>query len=139
MIETTSQGEPTLLIAMSDQQCLLRLSQQGKILQKVELPGGNPRQIRSRGGHSFVAHLGDNWPKDRNARGFVSVLDAGLRVVSNVGGSPPQYDGSGVLAGMAHAGETFMHPHDLALDGEESLYVAQFASGQTPPIKLERV
>ena len=139
MIENPAEGEPTLLIAMSDQQCLLRLSQQGKILQRLELPGGNPRQIRSRGAHSFVAHLGDNWPKDRNARGFVSVLDARLRVVSNIGGTPPVYDDSGALAGMRHEGETFMHPHDLAIDGEESLYVAQFASGQTPPVKLERV
>ena len=40
---------------------------------------------------------------------------------------------------MAHREELFQHPHDLAVDAEGSLYVAQFASGQTYPLKLERV
>jgi hypothetical protein len=40
---------------------------------------------------------------------------------------------------MAHREEVFRHPHDIAVDSEGSLYVAQFASGRTHPIKLERV
>jgi hypothetical protein len=103
------------------------------------LPGGNPRQIRRVGDHYFVAHLGDNWPKDRNCRGFVSVLDSSLRVVSNVGGKAPEYGSDGQLRPMAHREELFQHPHDLAVDAEGSLYVAQFASGRTYPIKLERM
>jgi hypothetical protein len=134
----TAQGA-NLLIAMSDQQHLLRLSQTGEKLGKVDLPGGNPRQIRRRGSHYFVAHLGDNWPKDRDSRGFVSVLDADLRVVSNVGGTAPEYAADGALRTMAHSGDTFMHPHDLVVDKEGSIYVAQFASKQTYPVKLERV
>jgi hypothetical protein len=139
MVDGGSTQDATLLIAMSDQQHLLRLSQSGEKLGTVELPGGNPRQIRRHGGNYFVAHLGDNWPKDRNCRGFVSVLDADLRVVSNVGGSPPEYAPDGKLRAMTHVGETFMHPHDLVVDPQGSLYVAQFASQQTYPIKLERV
>ena len=132
-------GEPTLLIAMSDQQHLLRMSTDGRALGTIPLPGGNPRQIRRVGDHYFVAHLGDNWPKDRNCRGFISILDASLRVVSNVGGTAPEYDSDGKLRPMAHLEELFQHPHDLAVDAEGSLYVAQFASGRTYPIKLERV
>ncbi|HYO83004.1 MAG TPA: hypothetical protein VES20_16470, partial [Bryobacteraceae bacterium] len=64
-------GRPTLLIAMSDQQYLLRLSAEGEKLHQIDLPGGNPRQIRFHKGHYYVAHLGDNWPRDRNSRGFV--------------------------------------------------------------------
>lgn len=139
MIEVTPSGETHLLIAMSDQQHLLRLGTDGRILGTIPLPGGNPRQIRRVGDHHFVAHLGDNWPKDRNCRGFVSVLDSALRVVSNVGGTPPEYGTDGVLRPMAHSEEVFRHPHDLAVDPEGSLYVAQFASGRTHPIKLERV
>ena len=139
MVDGGSTQDATLLIAMSDQQHLLRLSQSGEKLGTVDLPGGNPRQIRRHGGNYFVAHLGDNWPKDRNCRGFVSVLDADLRVVSNVGGSPPEYGPDGELRAMTHVGEIFMHPHDLVVDAQGSLYVAQFASQQTYPIKLERV
>lgn len=62
-----------------------------------------------------------------------------MRVVSNVGGTPPVYGDEGRLRPMAHHEEVFRHPHDLIVDGEGSLYVAQFASGRTPPIKLERV
>jgi sugar lactone lactonase YvrE len=139
MVDGGSTQDATLLIAMSDQQHLLRLSQRGEKLGSVDLPGGNPRQIRRHAGNYFVAHLGDNWPKDRNCRGFVSVLDADLRVVSNVGGSPPEYGVDGKLRAMTHVGEIFMHPHDLVVDGQGSLYVAQFASQQTYPIKLERI
>lgn len=139
MVDGESAQDATLLVAMSDQQHLLRLSQTGEKLGKVDLPGGNPRQIRRHGSHYFVAHLGDNWPKDRNCRGFVSVLDSDLRVVSNVGGTAPEYAVDGTLRTMAHTGETFMHPHDLVVDKDGSIYVAQFASQQTYPVKLERV
>lgn len=132
-------GTPTLLIAMSDQQYLLRLSEDGAKQEQVDLPGGNPRQIRKHKGRYYVAHLADNWPKDRNSRGFVSVLDENLRVLSNIAGSAPEYGDDGKLRHMRHTEEVFLHPHDLIVDDEESLYVAQFASGGTYPIKLARI
>lgn len=130
---------PSLLIAMSDQQQLLRLSLTGEKLAVVEMPGGNPRQIRHHQNHFFVAHLADNWPADRNSRGFLSVLDADFKVVSNIGGTAPSYSADGKLERMRRQEETFMHPHDLVVDADDSIYVAQFASRNTYPIKLERV
>lgn len=127
--------EGGLLIAMSDQQYLLKLDERGKELRRIPIPGGNPRQIQRKGGHYFVAHLADNWPKDRNSRGFVSVFDQDF----NLGGTPPEYDEQGQLRKMTSIGETFLHPHDLVVARDESLYVAQFASNKTYPIKLERV
>jgi peptidylamidoglycolate lyase len=138
-LPSASRPDPTLLIAMSDQQHLLRLDTDGTKLEQVDLPGGNPRQIRRHGAHYFVAHLGDDWPKDRDCRGFVSVLDAQLRVVANVAGTPPVYDDHGRLQKMRHQEDLFRHPHDLIVDEDQSLYVAQFASGQSYPVKLERV
>ena len=139
MADLRDAAHPSLLIAMSDQQYLLRLSVEGEKLQQVDLPGGNPRQIRLHKGRFYVAHLADNWPHDRNSRGFVSVLDGDLRVLANIGGTPPEYDASGKLRPMRHQEEVFMHPHDLIVDSEDSIYVAQFASGETYPVKLERV
>ena len=139
MADLRQAGRPSLLIAMSDQQYLLRLSLDGEKLDQVDLPGGNPRQIRLHKGRFYVAHLADNWPKDRNSRGFLSVLDRDLRVVSNIGGTPPEYDATGKLRPMRHQENVFMHPHDLIVDDEDSIYVAQFASGETYPMKLERV
>lgn len=128
-----------LLIAMSDQQHLLKLGDDGKKQFRIPLPGGNPRQIQRVGDFYYVAHLADNWPADRNSRGFVSVLDKDFKVLSNIGGSAPKYSDTGTLAKMAHAGTTFMHPHDLVVARDHSLYVVQFASGNTYPIKLERI
>ncbi len=69
-----------LLIAMSDQQYLMKLDDHGKEQFRIPLPGGNPRQIRKKGDHYFVAHLADNWPADRNSRGFLSVLDRDFKL-----------------------------------------------------------
>lgn len=139
MVDTRAGSDPTLLIAMSDQLHLLRLDLDGKKLAQIDLPGGNPRQIRRAGDHYFVAHLADNWPKDRNSRGYVSILDANLRVLANVGGTKPVYDDAGKLLPMKQEGGVFTHPHDLLVDDDGSLYVAQFASGKTYPLKFERV
>ena len=139
MVDLKPSGDPTLLIAMSDQQYLLRLSLDGKKLEQINQPGGNPRQIRRHKDHYFVAHLADNWPKDRNSRGFVSVLDSQLRVISNIAGTAPAYGDDGQLRPMRHQEDIFLHPHDLLVDADDSLYVTQFASNQTYPMKLERV
>jgi len=139
MADLRDPADPTLLIAMSDQQYLLRLSLDGEKLEQIDLPGGNPRQIRLHKSKFYVAHLGDNWPKDRNSRGFLSVLDPRLKVLSNIAGTPPVYDDSGKLQPMRHQEDIFIHPHDLIVDNEDSIYVGQFASGDTYPIKLERV
>ena len=138
MIDSLNDSDPTLLIAMSDQQYLLRLALDGRHLGRTPLPGGNPRQVRRHGDHIFVAHLADNWPKDRNSRGFLSVLDAKLRVVSNIAGTAPVYSDAGELQPMKTQEPVFTHPHDLLVD-DDGLYVAQFASNQTYPIKLERI
>lgn len=128
-----------MLIAMSDQQYLLHMNRNGDILRTVPLPGGNPRSITYHQNHYFIAHLADNWPADRNSRGFLSVLNNDLEVVSNIAGNPPEYDNKGALREMAHREPLFIHPHDLVVDSQDSLYCAQFASNQTYPIKLARV
>lgn len=139
MIDTAADQSETMLIAMSDQQYLLRLDLDGKKLGQTYLPGGNPRQIRRFGQHYVVAHLADNWPKDRSSRGFLSILDANLRVISNIAGSAPEYDTSGKLRAMKHTADVFTHPHDVLANPDGSLVVAQFASGKTYPLKLERI
>ena len=139
MMDTRKMDDVTMLVAMSDKQHLLRLDLVGNKRETIAMPGGNPRQIRLHKDHFFVAHLGDHWPADPHCRGFISVLDAELRVISNIAGRPPLYDDKGILQTMCHQEEIFQHPHDLVVDPQENLYVAQFNSSRTYPIKLERV
>lgn len=65
--------EPTLLIAMSDQQYLLRPRPRPKD-RGADLPAATRADPGAECGTitSFAAHLASNWPKDRASRGFVS-------------------------------------------------------------------
>jgi hypothetical protein len=49
------------------------------------------------------------------------------------------YAADGRLQPLQQTSPLFKHPHGLTVDDEGSIYVAQWNSGQTYPIKLERV
>ena len=136
IIDTRGPGEPEMVIAMSDQQLIKRLTLEGELIEDVKLPGSNPRMIQIVGEHMFVPHLADNWPEDRESRGYLSVLDRKYRVLSNIGGAPPVYIGES-LQPMHEQGGIFRHPHDLVVAADGAIYVPQFASGNTYPVKLE--
>jgi len=138
IIDSRGPGEPEMIIAMSDQQLIKRLSLDGKLIADIKLPGSNPRMIQIVGEHMFVPHLADNWPEDRQSRGYVSVLDRNYRIVSNIGGAAPVYVDD-KLQPMHEQGGLFRHPHDLVVADDGAIYVPQFASGNTYPVKLEPV
>ena len=131
-------GTPRVVIAMSDQQEIRRFSIDGHFIDQMPFPGGNPRDIVLFGKYTFIPHLGDQWPKDRNSPGFISVVDSEWKIVSNIGAPPATYE-NGLLQPMKSDGKTFIHPHGLAVDAEGNLFVAQFASQAAPLLKLERV
>lgn len=135
VIDTRGPGEPELVIAMSDQQTIKRLTLEGKLIEEISLPGSNPRMIQIVGEHMFVPHLADNWPKDRESKGYISVLDRDYKIVSNIGGTAPRYV-NGKLQPMSQQGGFFRHPHDLVVAADGAIYVPQFASGNTYPVKL---
>ena len=128
-----------ILVCMSDKQEVKRFTLEGKFIDKFAMPGGNPRDAVLFGEFVFIPHLGDQWPADKNAPGFVSVLDRNNRVISNIGGTPPAYGDAGALRPMRSTGTPFIHPHGVAVDGEGNLYVAQFSSPAAPLLKFERI
>lgn len=129
---------PRLLIAMSDRQEIKRFTLEGKFVDKIPFPGGNPRDVLPFRNVFIIPHLGDKWPQDRNSPGFISIVDREFRIVSNIGAPPAVYE-DGLLQPLKSDGHTFIHPHAVAVDGEGNLYVAQFASPAAPLLKLERV
>ena len=131
-------GTPRVVIAMSDQQEIRRFTPEGRFIDQMPFPGGNPRDIVLFGAHSIIPHLGDQWPKDKNAPGFISIVDSQWKIVSNIGAPPAVYE-NGVLQPMRSDGKTFIHPHGVAADATGNLYVAQFASPAAPLLKLERL
>jgi len=127
---------PTILLALSDQQRLKRFTLDGKHLETIPMLGANPRDILFHGDLVYIPHLGDDWPKDPTAPGFVSVHDRRtLEVVDVLGGGVPGLDGL-ETTGYQHDGHVFLHPHGLVITRSGDLYVAQYQSNGTYPLKF---
>jgi len=138
-VDRRDPAKPVILVCMSDKQEVKRFTLDGVFIDKFAMPGGNPRDAVMWGKFVFIPHLGDQWPKDKDAPGFLSVLDENNKVVSNIGGSPPEYDASGALMPMHTTSKAFIHPHGMTVDAAGNIYVAQFASKAAPVLKLERL
>jgi len=133
--------KPVLLITSRSQNAIKRFSLEGEYLDTISLPGAMPCFMIPFGEHIIVPHLMGakalEDPKIKN--GFISILDRQNRIVSNVASDAPQYDAAGKLQPMSASSTLFRYPHGLMVDDDQSIYVAQWNSGNTYPIKLERV
>ena len=130
-------SRPSLILAMSDQHNLSRWTLDGKKLEEIPLPSTNPRCLKPFGEAWMMATIGDQWPKDFNRPGYLSILDEHFRLLVNLGAEAPRYV-DGKLQTITADG-TFRHPHDFAVGPDGSLYVAQFSSGDQPLLKFEKV
>ena len=128
-IDTRNPDAPELLVAARGNQELHRYSLTGELLGKIDLPGADVCTAYVFGEEVYLPHL----------NGFVSILDKDNKVVSNLGGSAPRYTESGRLHKMDKENDVFQHPHGILVDDEGSIYVPQWNSGGTYPIKLERL
>ena len=68
----------------------------------------------------------------------MTILDKNFKVVSNLGGSPPKYTDN-KLEEMKQEEKYFQYPHDVCIDDEQNLYIAQWNSGKVYPYKLSPV
>lgn len=130
----TRQGSPTLLITDRTRNCFKRFSMDGKLMEVIALPGACVCRPVISGDHLYAAVLRS---PDLNAvgTGFVTILDKNNKVISNIGGTEPVYK-DGKLQPMSQAEKIFVHPHDVCVDDERNLYVAQWSSGKLYPYKF---
>ncbi len=127
---------PCLLITARQRNELKRFSLDGKLLEVIPLPGAFICRPVIHGNEVYLATI---WSGDGSANtGFISILDKDNKLISAPGGSAPTYQ-DGQLNSMHQTIKIFHHPHDVCVDEEENLYVAQWNSGKTYPIKLTRV
>ena len=130
----TRSGKPSLLICDRGNEMLKWFSMSGELQRVVPIPGAQPCNVAPFGGyrgsqkndHLAVASL----------NGMILILDGTDRVVSAVGGEPPVYV-DGKLQPLQVFNYTFNHPHDVYVDSTGALYVPQWWSNQSYPIKLE--
>jgi peptidylamidoglycolate lyase len=130
-------GKETLLVTDRTRKCFKSFDMKGNLLAVIPLPGACVCRPVIKNGNLYAAVLRS---PDLSAShsGFVTILDKNNKVVSNIGGTRPEYV-NGVLQPMAQAEKIFVHPHDVCVDDDENVYVAQFASGKAYPYKLTRV
>jgi len=128
---------PTLLVTDRTRACFKRFTLDGKLLEKINIPGAAVCRPVIHGKYLYAAVLRS--PNlDKNDSGFVTILNEKNQVVSNIGGTEPVYE-NGQLRPLAQAEPIFKHPHDVCVDEDENIYVAQWASGKVYPYQLKRV
>jgi peptidylamidoglycolate lyase len=130
-------GTPTLLITDRTRNCFKRFSMDGKLMEIIKLPGACVCRPVIKGDHLYAAVLRSPNLNAANT-GFTTILDKDNKVVSNIGGTEPVYL-DGILQPMTQAEKIFLNPHDVCVDNDENLYVAQWASGKVYPYKFTRV
>ena len=129
-------GGTTLLVTDRTRNCFKRFTTEGKLVDIIKLPGACVCRPVIRGENLYAAVLRSP-DLSKEGTGFVTILDKNNKVVSNIGGSEPTYK-DGVLQPMSQAEKIFTHPHDVCVDDEGSIYVAQWASGKVYPYKFTR-
>lgn len=132
----TRNEKHSLLITDRTRNCFKRFSKAGELLELINLPGACVCRPVIKGNHLYAAVLRSP-DMDSRGSGFVTILDKHNKVVSNIGGNEPQYI-DGVLQPMYQTDKIFVHPHDVCIDQDENIYVAQWASGKVYPYKLIR-
>lgn len=136
-IDDRQKDAPTLLITARQQNCLKRFTLDGQYISTIHLPGAYICRPVIDDKNVYLAVLISKMPWDSQS-GFVLVLDENDRLVSNIGGSVPLYE-DGKLQQLHQVVRVLKHPHDVCIDNDKNLYVAQWLSGKIYPIKLNRI
>lgn len=130
-------GTPTLLITDRTRNAFKRFSLDGQFIEIIHLPGACVCRPVIKGDYLYAAVLRSPNLNTEHS-GFVTILDKQNKVVSNLGGSEPTYI-NGQLQPMSQTDPILNHPHDVCVDEEGNIYVAQWASGKVYPYKFSKV
>lgn len=128
---------PSLLVTDRTRNCFKRFDMQGSLKEVIPLPGACVCRPVIKNDYLYAAVLRSP-DLSKAGSGFTTILDKNNKVVSNIGGTEPVYK-DGVLQPMAQAEKILLNPHDVCVDDDENLYVAQWASGKVYPYKFTRV
>ena len=128
---------PTLIITDRTRNAFKRFSLDGKFLEFIHLPGACVCRPVIKGDYLYAAVLRSPSLNEADS-GFVTILNKENKVVSNLGGSEPKYE-NGKLSQLSQTEKIFKNPHDVCVDDEGSIYVAQWASGKVYPYKFTRI
>ena len=139
-LDTRNPSDPVLMCTDRIKTCFKVFSLDGTYRSSIHLPGAYVSRAVFDGEHLYSGVCFSalkNHMLTYNA-GFVTILDADNRVISNPGGTRPVYK-KGELQPMVQDLPVFKHCHDVCIDRDKNLFVAQWNAGGTYPYMLERV
>lgn len=139
IIDSRDKANPTLLITDRSHMQYKRFTLDGRYLSTISLPGSFVCRPVIRGENVYAAVYRSTSEQEANS-GYITVLDKNDRVISTPGGTAPEYVEDELKPQRKDSSFLgFMHPHDVCVDSDENIYVPQWASKKTYPVKLERV
>lgn len=135
--DNRDKNNPSLLISARQMNVLKRFSLKGEYMSSFQVPGALIcRPVIHKNDIYFAVLKSKNATHDDS--GFLLIMNEDNKVISCPGATKPSYESEG-LEELYQTIRLFQHPHDVCIDDDENLYVAQWNSGQTYPIKLIRV
>jgi peptidylamidoglycolate lyase len=139
-LDTRNPGNPTLLCTARMKNCFKRFSLDGKYIESIYTPGAylSRAVIKDDMLYSGVCFSALKHNYLTSNSGFVTILNKENVVVSNPGGTAPIYI-DGQLQTMVQDQAVFKHCHDVCIDNDNNIYVAQWNAGKVYPFKLTRV
>jgi hypothetical protein len=139
LVDTRNKANPTLLVTDRSHQSLKRFTLDGKFIERIHLPGSFICRPVPREDMIFAACYRSGQQSWLNS-GFIQIFDKDMKVVSTPGGSEPVYkNGVLQLQYKNDPANVFMHPHDVYVDSDHNIYIPQWNSQKTYPVKLERI
>ena len=136
-VDTRDKKHPILIVTSRQENAFKRYTMTGEFIDTVSLPGAWVCRPVIKGNYLYAAVLQSQNSQGKQS-GFVTILDKNNKVISNLAGSEPVYK-DGKPEEMYQTNKIFQYPHDVCIDDEENLYVAQWNSGKEYPYKLEPV
>jgi hypothetical protein len=136
-IDNRDPSGSTLLITSRNQNVLKRFTIDGQYLGEIPVPGSFICRPVIQGQHIYGAVFRSETNTNFGS-GYLLILDQNDQVVSAPGATEPIYI-NGILKPQKQATQTFIHPHDVCVDGHGNLYVPQWNSGHLYPLKLQRI
>jgi hypothetical protein len=139
IIDTRDTKNPTLIITDRSHTSLKRFTLEGIYLSTISVPGSFICRPVIKGKNMYAA-VYRSTSEDLENSGYITIFDKNDKVISTPGGTKPLYRDNKLETQQKDNSFTgFMHPHDVCIDNDENIYVPQWNSKKTYPVKLERI
>lgn len=142
-IDYRNKNNPLVVCTSRSENCFKFFTLDGKYVKTVHLPNMFVcRPVFD--GQNLYAGVCWSKPSDdgpfswKEHTGFVTILE-GDTVVSNPGGTEPDYREGKLQPSYQLADKPIYHGHDVCVDEDKNLYICQWNANKTAPLKLERV